>query len=283
MTRPRSRSPPKGGLEPRDRRVLLGDRRRPAHRLARRQGYLPCSTRSSARHAKVLRTEVGRSGRPRRSAYCSSQNASGAGACTRGAEPDVRRGRPQDRLGRGLRVQRQPGSRLRARRKPRWSRGRVRAPARPRQRRGEAARPSSAAARRSPTPVPACCGWPAPLVCRARTAGADLTFIVPPAQEAAGPALKFFANVGAGNVSTNTDRLARLRIADDVPNGVYTAQQICLPPKLVGRRLTAQFSTRRPRRWLQHLHRGERVHRRRRARRSARPARRSSRRPTPAR
>lgn len=75
-------------------------------------------------------------------------------------------------------------------------------------------------------------------------AGADLTFIVPPAQGAAGPALKFFANVGAGNVNTNTIVSLGTGSQTILPEtGAYTAQQICLPPKLVGRRMTARFST----------------------------------------
>ncbi len=81
--------------------------------------------------------------------------------------------------------------------------------------------------------------------------GADFTINVPPANGTAGPAIKFFANVGNGNLLTTT-RIAvepgptnqdpGLRL--DLPEvGVYQAAVFCLPPRTIGRRMTFRFST----------------------------------------
>ena len=81
--------------------------------------------------------------------------------------------------------------------------------------------------------------------------GADLTINVPAAEGPAGPAIKFFANVGNGNLLTTT-RIAvepgprniepGLRL--DLPEvGVYQPAVFCLPPSTIGRRMTFRFST----------------------------------------
>lgn len=81
--------------------------------------------------------------------------------------------------------------------------------------------------------------------------GADLTFLVPAPAGNAGPAVKFFANVGVNNVKTTT-RVQILGLPAfggapgvlDLPeNGVYTQRTVCLPPTMVGRRVTMRFST----------------------------------------
>jgi len=78
--------------------------------------------------------------------------------------------------------------------------------------------------------------------------GADVTFYVPPPTGAAGPALKFFANVGANHPKTTT-RVAvqpffNTSSSIDLPeNGIYTQGTLCLPPNAGGRRVTVRFST----------------------------------------
>ncbi|HET9620617.1 MAG TPA: hypothetical protein VFP84_04580 [Kofleriaceae bacterium] len=75
-------------------------------------------------------------------------------------------------------------------------------------------------------------------------AGADLTFVVPASDATGGPAVKFFANVAASNTVTEA-RLSMLPLPFGLNvftvtprNGAYTAQVMCLPPKLSGRRIT---------------------------------------------
>lgn len=82
------------------------------------------------------------------------------------------------------------------------------------------------------------------------SAGGDFTINVPPAEGAAGPAVKFFANVGNGNLKTQTriaiepgPRFMSPGLRLDIPEvGVYQPQVFCLPPTTIGRRLTFRFS-----------------------------------------
>lgn len=90
----------------------------------------------------------------------------------------------------------------------------------------------------------------------ASEAGADLSFVVPSAQGAAGPALKLFANIGTTNVNSKTtvtigasatsgttvSVYAEVRFT--IPAQVGYAQHIvCIPKRLSNRLLTARFST----------------------------------------
>jgi hypothetical protein len=78
--------------------------------------------------------------------------------------------------------------------------------------------------------------------------GADISFFVPPAAGTAGPAVKFFANVGLNNLKTTT-RAAVFPFfggvnSIDVPEaGVYKQSTLCLPPSATGRRISVRFST----------------------------------------
>jgi hypothetical protein len=79
-------------------------------------------------------------------------------------------------------------------------------------------------------------------------AGADMTLIVPPADATGGPAVKFFANVASTNTLSDA-RLSLLPLANGnttfvvAPRaGQYAAQTLCLPPALVGRRITLRAS-----------------------------------------
>jgi hypothetical protein len=79
--------------------------------------------------------------------------------------------------------------------------------------------------------------------------GADLPLIVPAPQGAAGPALKFFAKVGAANAKTDT-RVGLMPLSTISPNqlllpenGTYTQSTLCLPAALARRRVTVRFST----------------------------------------
>lgn len=81
--------------------------------------------------------------------------------------------------------------------------------------------------------------------------GADFTINVPAPQGAAGPAIKFAANVGNGNLKTVT-RVAvepgpsatGAGLKFDIPEvGVYQPHVFCLPPRAAGRRMTFRFST----------------------------------------
>jgi hypothetical protein len=85
-------------------------------------------------------------------------------------------------------------------------------------------------------------------------AGADLSFVVPPPQGAAGPALKLFANVGANNVNSGTvvtlgasvvSNRAVLVTTDvrfNIPaQGSYSPQIVCIPKRLSNRLLTARI------------------------------------------
>lgn len=81
--------------------------------------------------------------------------------------------------------------------------------------------------------------------------GADFTINVPASEGTAGPAIKFFANVGNGNLKT----ISRIAIQPgptfqnpglklDLPEvGVYQPAVFCLPPSTSGRRMTFRFST----------------------------------------
>ena len=79
-------------------------------------------------------------------------------------------------------------------------------------------------------------------------AGADMTMIVPPADATGGPAVKFFANIASTNTVSDA-RLSLLPLTNGgttfvvAPrNGAYTAQTLCLPPALIGRRITLRAS-----------------------------------------
>lgn len=79
-------------------------------------------------------------------------------------------------------------------------------------------------------------------------AGADLTLIVPPADATGGPAVKFFASAAAANTLSDA-RLSLLPLTNGgttfvvAPRtGAYTAQTLCLPPALIGRRVTLRAS-----------------------------------------
>ncbi len=82
-------------------------------------------------------------------------------------------------------------------------------------------------------------------------AGADFTINVPAPEGAAGPAIKFFANVGNGNLKTTTrlalhpgPRFQEPGLRHDIAEvGVYQPQIMCLPPVTSGRRMTFRFST----------------------------------------
>ncbi|MEO8701775.1 MAG: hypothetical protein ABI867_17150 [Kofleriaceae bacterium] len=74
--------------------------------------------------------------------------------------------------------------------------------------------------------------------------GADVTITVPPASGAAGPAVKFFANVPTSNINSET----RVSISPEVDFLVplaagYQPQVVCVPPKLIGRTVLVRFST----------------------------------------
>jgi hypothetical protein len=79
-------------------------------------------------------------------------------------------------------------------------------------------------------------------------AGADMTMIVPPADATGGPAVKFFANVASTNTMSDA-RVSLLPLTNGgttfvvAPrNGAYTAQTLCIPPALIGRRVTLRAS-----------------------------------------
>jgi hypothetical protein len=85
-------------------------------------------------------------------------------------------------------------------------------------------------------------------------AGADLSFLAPPPQGAAGPALKLFANVGPNNVNSSTVvRLGASLVSNrtvlvttdvrlTIPaQGVYGQQIVCIPKKLSNRLITARI------------------------------------------
>jgi hypothetical protein len=78
-------------------------------------------------------------------------------------------------------------------------------------------------------------------------ASSDVQFIVPPAQGTAGPAVKFFANVGANNLKTTTRAqifpVSPMSPASlDIPEtGQYAESRLCLPPGLIGRRATLRL------------------------------------------
>lgn len=78
--------------------------------------------------------------------------------------------------------------------------------------------------------------------------GSDLTLTVPSSNATGGPAVKFFANVATANKMSEA-RLSLQPIANgstafvtSPPNGTYTAQTLCLPPALSGRRVTVRAS-----------------------------------------
>lgn len=78
--------------------------------------------------------------------------------------------------------------------------------------------------------------------------GSDLTLTVPASDATGGAAVKFFANVAASNTQTEA-RLSLLPLAagstaflTSPRNGAYTAQTLCLPPALAGRRITLRAS-----------------------------------------
>jgi hypothetical protein len=74
-------------------------------------------------------------------------------------------------------------------------------------------------------------------------AGSDLALVVPAADATGGPAVKFFANVATANTMSDA-RISLLPLASggatvltSPRNGAYTAQTLCLPPALIGRRI----------------------------------------------
>jgi hypothetical protein len=74
-------------------------------------------------------------------------------------------------------------------------------------------------------------------------AGADLSFIVPPLQGAAGPALKLFANVSANvNSETVVSISPEVRFVVPVQTG-YAQRIVCIPKRLANRLVTARIST----------------------------------------
>lgn len=75
-------------------------------------------------------------------------------------------------------------------------------------------------------------------------AGADVSFVVPPAQGTSGPAIRWFANVGPATKTVTRVMLMPLsaRQVTIPPSGGYTPGTLCLPPTLIGRRVTARFS-----------------------------------------
>ena len=78
--------------------------------------------------------------------------------------------------------------------------------------------------------------------------GGDFAAIVPPAQGAAGPAIKFAAKADVANVNSET-RATLLPLGQGVPQkvvaetGAYTQNVLCIPPNLIGRLINVRLST----------------------------------------